>query len=80
MSDILNNLDQISASSSVDLSMNLASSSAGYFTGTIDFYSADTIGEYLDDSMTNLLRNFMVVITYITTGMTLFALGRKTFT
>jgi len=80
MSDILNNLDQISASSSVDLSMNLASSSAGYFTGTIDFFSADTIGEYLDDNMTNLLRNFMVVITYITTGMTLFALGRKTFT
>jgi len=80
MSDILNNLDQISASSSVDLSMNLASSSAGYFTGTVDFFSADTIGEYLDDDMTNLLRNFMVVITYITTGMTLFALGRKTFT
>jgi len=79
MADILNNLDNISASSSVDLSMNLASTSAGYFTGTVDFFSADTIGEYLDDDMTNLLRDFMVVITYITTGMTLFALGRKTF-
>lgn len=80
MADILNNFSSITASSSVDLSLNLASSSAGYFTGSLDLFSADTIGTYLNTNMTNLLRNFMVVITYITTGMTLFALGRKTFT